>query len=167
MANTSFGQTVLLWRLERGLTQAVLAQRATLPRPNLSDIERGKREVSLKTIRALALALDVSPGILVDGRAPGEDLKSSRLSREAMERIAQAAAKNKRLPNIEENDLASLIRVQVQSRLRALRGTGRARNLKPGGRVPERAWLKSVSRYGEKQVQSIMDRVMNPSFGPQ
>src|SRR3989344_6603990 len=164
MADIPFGETVLLWRLERELTQAGLAERAGLPRPNLSDIERGKREVSLKTIRALALSLEVSPGVLVDGRAPGEDLKSSQLSRETMERIALAVVKNKRLPNSEENDLASLIRVQVQSRLRALHGVGRARNFRPVGRAPERAWLRSVSRYGKNQIQSIMERVMNPAF---
>jgi transcriptional regulator with XRE-family HTH domain len=60
-----FGETVLAWRLARGMTQAALARAACIPRPNLSAIERGDREVTLKTLRALALALEVRPGVLV------------------------------------------------------------------------------------------------------
>ena len=78
-----FGETVLLWRLQRGLTQKELARRAGVPRPNLSAIERGQLEVSLKTVRALALALGVRPGVLVDGIAP-EEGGAGELSREAM-----------------------------------------------------------------------------------
>lgn len=62
-----FGQAVLLWRLHRGLTQQTLAVKARVPRSNLSAIERGKREVSLRTLRSLALALEVRPGVLADG----------------------------------------------------------------------------------------------------
>lgn len=66
-----FGETVLAWRLARGLTQAALANLARVSRPNLSAIERGQREVTLGTLRALAVALDVRPGVLVDGVSPG------------------------------------------------------------------------------------------------
>ncbi|HMF41326.1 MAG TPA: helix-turn-helix transcriptional regulator, partial [Polyangia bacterium] len=65
-----FGETVLAWRLARGMTQAELGRAARIPRPNLSAIERGDREVTLKTLRALALALDVRPGVLADGIPP-------------------------------------------------------------------------------------------------
>ena len=84
-----FGETVLAWRLTRGMTQAQLARAAKLPRPNLSAIERGDREVTLRTLRALALALDVRPGALVDGETPGA---GPPLTRTQMERIANAAA---------------------------------------------------------------------------
>ena len=70
METSPFGQTLFLWRLDRHLSQAALAQRAGIPRPNLSLMERGKREVTLGTLRALAVALDVRPGILADGVLP-------------------------------------------------------------------------------------------------
>ena len=88
-----FSQAVWLWRRHRGLTQAELAQRTRMARPNLSAIERGKREVTLATLRALAASLDVPPGALVDGIAP-QAYRSGPLSssRETLERIADAVA---------------------------------------------------------------------------
>src|SRR5438105_4386004 len=120
----SFGQTVLLWRLERRLSQAQLAIKAKVPRPNLSAIEKGKREVSLKTIRSLAAALDVKPGILVDGVAP-KSWEGNEFSRSALERIARAAAGNHRLENPGERLLADRLKLVLHSRLNALKPEGR------------------------------------------
>ncbi len=148
-----FGDTVLSWRLRRGLTQAELARRARVPRPNLSAIERGRREVSLKTIRALALALDVRPGVLVDGIVPGE---AAPLSREAMERIADAAVRKTRLADLNEQALAEQVNHLVGSRLRASRA-GR-KGVRPSRRS-DRAWL-SLSRYPPAVIQSLVDRIL-------
>jgi len=43
----------------RGLTQAELASRADLHRVQLHDIETGKSRVSVDTLKAIAVALDV------------------------------------------------------------------------------------------------------------
>ena len=150
-----FGDTVLSWRLRRGLTQEELARRARVPRPNLSAIERGRREASLKTIRALALALDVRPGLLVDGIAPGED--QAPLSRAAMERIADAAVRRTRLADPNEQALVEQITYLVGSRLRASQ-SGRKGGARLGRRS-DRAWL-SLSRYPPAVVQSLVDRIL-------
>ena len=149
-----FGDTVLLWRLRRGWTQEELARRARVPRPNLSAIERGRREVSLKTIRALALALDVRPGLLVDGIAPGE---AAPLSRAAMERIAEATVRKTRLADPNEQAVLEEITDLVRSRLRASerQRKGAARL----GRRSDRAWL-SLSRYSPAVIQSLADRIL-------
>jgi transcriptional regulator with XRE-family HTH domain len=42
-----FGATVVAWRLARAMSQENLARAAGIPRPNLSAIERGEREVTL------------------------------------------------------------------------------------------------------------------------
>ena len=44
----------------RGLTQAALARRAQLHRVQLYDIETGKSRGSVDTLKAIAVALDVS-----------------------------------------------------------------------------------------------------------
>ena len=106
-----FGQSVLLWRLDRHFTQAELAEKARIPRPNLSAIESGKREVSLKTLRALAEALGVRPGVLVDGIGPGKNKNTSGLSRQKMERIARAVVLGTPLPNPDESELAQPLAV--------------------------------------------------------
>ena len=82
------------------MTQAELARASHIPRPNLSTIERGDRDVTLRTLRALALALDVTPGTLADGVSPHQS--SSPLRREAMERIAAAAVTGRPLANPRE-----------------------------------------------------------------
>lgn len=68
----------------------MLATTAGVSRPNLCAIERGARQVTLLTLRALASALGTSPGDLADGRSPyGEPLA---LSRHDLEMVARAAA---------------------------------------------------------------------------
>lgn len=157
-----FGETVLLWRLKRGLTQEELARRAQVPRPNLSAIERGQREVSLKTVRALAVALDVRAGVLVDGIAPEEE-GAGELSREAMERIADAVIRKSTLADAKEQALADQLKHLVSSRLRAAgpraRGAARLR------RGSDRAWL-SLSSYPQGVIESLVHRILERGGRP-
>jgi len=152
-----FGETVLLWRLQRGLTQSELARRAGVPRPNLSAIERGQREVSLKTVRALGVALGVRAGVLVDGILPQEEEGTGRLSREAMERIADAVVEKRILPEAGEQALADQLRRLVSSRLRAGRPVTKKRVRLSRG--PDRAWL-SLSSYPYAVIESLVGRIL-------
>lgn len=60
-----FGEVVRTYRLQAGLSQEELAERCNLHRTYISDIERGLKSVSLKTLRTLATALGVAPHTLV------------------------------------------------------------------------------------------------------
>lgn len=51
---------IKVWREYRGLTQDVLASRAGISKAYLCQIETGKREGAIKTLRALAEALGVT-----------------------------------------------------------------------------------------------------------
>lgn len=143
-----FGQNVLLWRVHRRLTQEGLARRAGVPRPNLSAIERGKREVSLITLRSLAWALEVSPGTLVDGIGPAR-AQAHLFSRKALERIADAVWNGIRLKSDRENKLAELLKPLLHPR----------KNLNRGKRSSERAWLQLKSGYPAKIIQTLIERV--------
>lgn len=55
-----FGQAVRKRRMELGLSQEGLAERADLHRTYVADIERGVRNLSLKNIEKLAQALGMS-----------------------------------------------------------------------------------------------------------
>ena len=59
-----FGYALKMLREERHLTQEDLADKATIHRTYLSDIERGARNVSLVNIERIALALGLSMGQL-------------------------------------------------------------------------------------------------------
>ena len=151
-----FGQTVLLWRLERRLTQAVLAKKARIPRPNLSGIERGKREVSLGTLRALAEALGLRPGILADGIPPSGILEKESLSRETLERIAKAAAQGRPRGTGEERKWIQALWRIIRSRTEAAKGIHR-RN-RPITRASDRAWLH-LTQHSPALAQSLIERV--------
>ena len=103
--------------MERGMSQAELAARAKLHRPNLSNIERGKSDISLRTLRALALALNVRPGLLADGQGP--EPMNRFATRAALERVTDAAAHHKKLSNPHEQAIADHLRTLLAPALRA------------------------------------------------
>ena len=55
---TRYGQAVRKIRLERGISQEELADRCGLHRTYISDIELGKRNLSLENIERIALSLN-------------------------------------------------------------------------------------------------------------
>ena len=63
----AFGKRLRALRLERGLTQEQLAEGAEVHPTFISNLERGYSAPTLYTLLALAKALDVKPGDLVDG----------------------------------------------------------------------------------------------------
>lgn len=56
----SFGNTVRKLRIERGISQEDFAELCELHRTYISDIELGKRNVSLENIAKIANALEIS-----------------------------------------------------------------------------------------------------------
>lgn len=56
---------VRVWRDHRGLTPKALAEKAGIARAHLSQIEAGKREGTVETLRKLATALSVAIDDLV------------------------------------------------------------------------------------------------------
>lgn len=151
-----FGQTLHLWRLHRGLTQQELAERAHLPRPNLSAIERGHREVSLSTLRALALALDVSPGSLVDGVAPPRPEVPGTFTRRVLERIADGVVGGAQV-HTDERWLVRLLRQVVRHRVEA--AAGRRGAPRRGRRVTEAAWTSLRARVPSAILQNLLERI--------
>lgn len=153
---TPFGTTVLMWRTERRLSQDALAKQAGVSRPNLSGIERGKREVSLKTLRALALALEVTPGALVDGVAPGR-VNRGRFSRARLETIADAVIKQTPVRHDDERQLTRLLQTLLHTRLAAL--PGHRAPLRVGKRQLTKAWLQLSALYPSEVIHSVMQRI--------
>ncbi len=146
MEISPFGQTLFLWRLKRHLSQAELAQRARIPRPNLSLIERGKREVTLGTLRALALALDVRPGILADGMLPVPWKGKPTWSRASLERIADAAVFGKQASSSPEQRVAELLRCVT-------------REISATKRKAAVSWLLLKSICPSEVLRSLLQRV--------
>lgn len=55
----NFGIKLKYWRLKRKLTQEELAEKLLVAPHYISDIERGRRNITMQTINRLAAALDI------------------------------------------------------------------------------------------------------------
>lgn len=154
---TPFNETLWLWRAHRGLTQEALARNAGIPRPNLSAMEQGRREVSLGTLRALAVALDVRPGVLADGVPPAlAEGGPPALTREAMERIAAAVVSQRPLRDQRERCVAKVLQQIVGNRLAI--STRRTR-VRRGKRATQAAWVRLRATYSGAVVRSLLQRI--------
>jgi transcriptional regulator with XRE-family HTH domain len=158
MQTLPFGQTLLLWREYKGMTQGQLAEKAGVSRPNLSAVERGKAEVSLRTLRAIAYALGVHPGVLVDGQPPEWQARAERLDRSALERIAAAVVAGDQPQDLSEADTVEELRLLTHGRMQAS-GRESARIGVPSVRAVARAWLRLESRLHPDDVRSLLQRI--------
>ncbi len=152
----AFGENILLWRLHRSLSQQQLAALANIPRPNLSDIEKGKRDVTLSTVRTLANALGVPPGTLVNGEPPEHKKSKGDLSREYMERVAGSVARGTPPEDKEERRLYELLREVLGSSLKCARA--RRGRLPLPGRKSGLSWLRLRAIYPPETVKSLITR---------
>lgn len=152
----TFGENVLLWRLHRSLSQERLAKLANIPRPNLSDIEKGKRDVRLTTLRSLSVALGVKPGILADGIPPAYKKRKDKLSRSNMESLAKSVAYGIPPKKLEERETYNLLREILNCSLKC------ARKPKTNLPMPTRkaciAWLKLRVLYSREILNSLIRR---------
>jgi transcriptional regulator with XRE-family HTH domain len=60
-----FGKRIKLLRIERDLTQEMLAERAGMHRTTIGQLERGRRGISVAALGRLAGALEVTPAELL------------------------------------------------------------------------------------------------------
>ena len=61
MNQESYGERIKRFRLRRRMSQEELARRAQVSKKTITDIEKGKREPQLNTLRAIAEALGIDP----------------------------------------------------------------------------------------------------------
>lgn len=153
----TFGQTVYLWRMERGWTQAELARRTRMPRPRLSGIERGAVEPTLRTIRRLAGAMEVSPGTLVDGALP-RPWRRSKWSRAALEQIVTALIDPTATVRDEKRHVVGALRRLFTHRLHAS-WVMTQRPARASVRRLHRDWLVVTGLLEPSELASLVARV--------
>jgi transcriptional regulator with XRE-family HTH domain len=146
----TFGENILLWRLHRSLSQERLAKLSNLPRPNVSDIEKGKRD--------LANALDVSPGTLVNGEPPGYDNWKRDFSRAALERIACSVVQGAPPQDPAEHQMYDLLKEILQCSLQSARN--HQGKLPQPTRKSTRAWLYLRALCSIETINSLVNRTL-------
>lgn len=150
-------ETLHLWRLERNFTQAELARASGVPRPNLSRMESGARDLTVATLRRLARALGIPPGILADG-IPPVNFQSEKWSRGALDRIARFLAGESVELSDKERQAAESVRPLVRQKIRAL--TRKDFLLRERGRRRIRShWKLSKIFFEPAEIQSLLARI--------
>jgi len=160
----SLGQTVLLWRLHRGLTQQALAARARIPRSNLSAIERDQQDVTVQTLRTVAAALEVRPGLLADGLLPPTDAPARRMSRAEMECIADEVVRGAPAQRGADRFLIEALRALLAPKARA--SPHRWTAPRWSNRKTDLAWVQLRARYPANVVNSLVSRITDRLHRP-
>lgn len=99
------------------------------------------------TLRAIAFALKMRPGILADGLPPGEAVEP--LSRGALERLADSAAGLRAPADPVEGRLAADL---------ALLSGSRSRRTRVSNRRLDSAWLGLAARRPKAELASLLER---------
>lgn len=146
------GGVILLWRLERGLSQKELADRAGLARPTISAIEQGSREITLTTLKKIATALGISPGTLADGQPP-ERYRRRSWSRQSLDRLARSLAGEKIRLNAVEEEAACVLRPLVF-------GLTSGRPRRRGIRREFQSLLAAKCLLGDPVIKNILSRLV-------
>ncbi len=143
---------VRLLRKTRGLSQVELAARAGITQAAVSEIERGGRLPTLRTLGRLSQALDVAPAMLL------ESSERSSPSREATDRIARAILRGQRALPPDEQRLADAVGSLVIQKLRAHAAPGVRRYSRGRWEAPWRPiWVRRT--YGERTVSQLLRRL--------
>lgn len=151
----TLAENIYLWRTYRGLTQERLAKKAGIPRPNLAAIERGKREPSLSTLRALAACLGVDAGKLIEGIAP-INFHNSALSRESQEAIARASVGKPALRlTTQQKIISSLLSAVIKNKINANQSKFTRSPLK-NRRVYIKDWLLLKSALSPQLLHKLL-----------
>lgn len=153
----TFGENIYLWRIFRGLSQDDLARKADIPRPNLSAIENGKREVTLVTLRELAKALRTTTGMLIEGIPPVR-FKEGFFSREALEDIVEISlGAPKKQVSSEKNAVAAMLSKIIQNKLDA--GNKKFRRNIKNRQLYINNWLILKAAVGEQVLDNLLSRL--------
>lgn len=152
----ALGKTICLWRLKAGLTQAELARRAGISRPNLSVIERDGRDVTVGTLKRIAVALGVVPGVLVDGIAPERQGREN-LSRVSLDRIARRVMGFSIPLSSEESEIANCLGNLMKQKLGRTKQS--KRNLPRTARVERQSWRRLRAMLETQELENLFSRI--------
>ena len=77
-----FGRNVRLLREQRGLSQEGLADALSVHRTFVGGVERGERNLTLRTVERLSERLQADPLVLLGASAPGTGLRAAARGRD-------------------------------------------------------------------------------------
>jgi len=141
------GQNLYLERIRRGLSQAELSRRTGIPQPNLSNIEKGKQDITVSTLFEICLALGVKASSVLD--APTGGRPRTRFTRARLEKIAAAVVGKLRPASKEDREIAQLLRDNM--------ALGRSRGISSKSAAIH--WANLRRRLTDEEIEVLRQRV--------
>ncbi|MBI3312958.1 MAG: helix-turn-helix domain-containing protein [Candidatus Omnitrophica bacterium] len=131
-------------RSRRGWTQAELAAKAGIAQANLSNIEKGKRDLTVSTLVRVAAALEVRPSELIEE----PPVKKLSFARHKIETLAKAVIFPDTKASSEIRQLAKLFREILPET-----------NPRAGSRKIQQAWMQLRRRFSSGEIRGIFQRI--------
>ncbi len=144
--------SIHLWREKKGFTQDQLATLSGIPRPNLSNIERGLTDPTLSTLTKIARAMDLTVSLLLS--SPTTLFK---LDRHQIDAVARAIVTGDRKLEVGLNKLADEGAALMTHKLQAHQVPGYliVKRLKRDDGFRK---IRLVEKYNSQLIKQILDR---------
>ena len=142
------GQAISQSRLRKGLTQSRLAAACGIPQSNLSNIEKGKKDLTVFTLIRIASALDVKPAQFFEEGL--EEKAGFELTRSKIEALAEAIVNPHLKTSAETRRLASLFR-EILMEAHPRRSSKKI----------NAAWIELKKRFTSQEIAGIRQRVQD------
>ena len=142
----SIGQRIYIHRLRRGLTQKELASRSGVTQANISNFEKGIRDVTVTTLFRLCLALEINPAGIF-GREP--ELREEKFTRPRIERLARAIVDKGFFVPRQDRPIADLMKRLIHHGGKSFLSSKKT----------DAAWRQIRRRLTESQIHTILERV--------
>ena len=141
----SIGQKIYIYRLRKGLTQEQLAAGSGVAQANISNFEKGKRDITINTLFRLCLALEVSPAEIFAKEIVS---KHENFTRQRVERIARAIVNENVSVSKEDRRIVDLIKPILSQRGRPV-----------SSKKTDVAWNQVHKHLSDKEITIILERV--------
>ena len=143
------GAKIYEYRNRKGWTQTELARRAGIAQANLSNIEKGKRDLTVSTLIRVASALEVKPSQLIEEETPAKTLS---LTRAQIEKLAQTVLDPDIKTSSEIKKLTDLLRIiSLESGTRPANSSQKIQH----------AWNILRQKFSSDEIRGICQRIQD------
>ena len=142
----TIGQRLYLERIRRRVSQTELSRRTGIAQPNLSNIEKGKQDITVSTLLQICLALDVQPSSVLDATFRS---RPKRFTRARLENIAASVVGNLRPSSKEDREIVHLLRKNIV--------LGRSRRI--SSKEAHIHWANLRQRLTDEEIETLRQRV--------
>ncbi|OGW88380.1 MAG: hypothetical protein A3A73_00610 [Omnitrophica bacterium RIFCSPLOWO2_01_FULL_50_24] len=152
------GFRIYLSRRQRGFSQKALSRLAGIPQPNVSNIEKGKQDVTVGTLHKIAFALKMKMADFFDEESiQGPSKPRIFFSRKRLEKLAAAVVSGNKALTGEERAIVQRIQQIIPAKKR--RSVRKRRALE--------AWLSLKQELGESAIRSLVERIRDAEMRKQ